>query len=374
MESYYMITGDETARYVNGSVVDDENIDLFVKKAEEKLISTTILWGTRYKNELVNKMIQYGVSAIARNTYQFIYPYCTDDDEFAFIVIHFNLVPCKEIRIIDKGITVICPQLWNTELNGPIEIDGMKIPFTVTKCGEFIRLFPSYRDCIGQTTKDTKDYFIEYQTWIWQISDTANMEALKDYNVAHGNIQLDSCLEAVYDAMNSLKMKLSERNVSNEKAVRIWTEIVKNIQESYCQVPLNLEISTKSDSDFMVDENAAGNIKVPKKETKKPEKEPVKMTKEEILDEFLKKSVAATGLPPELLDFVDLKKGRSSHIVPVSIGRPKTPENWKEMGDSIKEHNEKQQPKNSHTVVVEPTPFLDLLMDVLGSHQTDVDD
>lgn len=372
MESYYMVIGDDTARYANGTIVDDKNIDLFVKKAEEELVSTTISWGINHKNELVDKMVHYGVSAIARNTYQYVYPYCDDENDFGFIIIHFNLVPCKEIRIVNKGITLMYPQLYDTNLNGAIEIDGTPIPFTVKNTGEFVKLFPNYQNCTGVTTVD---YFAGYQAWLFQNSEDTIKRALSDYNAIQQDTELKACLESVYESMNVLKMKLSESQVPVEGAVQVWTEIVKNIQESYCEEPLNLGPSIKEDSELMVDKSATKNIKVPKEENKEPEEEPVKKTKEELLDEILKKALTSAGLPSELLDFCDGKKDAGEvHIVPISIERSKTPENWKDMSDSIKEHNKNQQQKNCHDVEVETSPITELLMELLGNHQKDVDD
>lgn len=377
MESYYMISGDETMYYKNGNPAKEPNADLFVQKAEEALVTATISWGIQHKEELMDKMIQYGVSAIARNKYQYIYPYCDDSDEFAFIVIQFNLIPCKEIRIVDKGITIVYPQIYEavsgTETYGPMCVNGMNIPFTIKNTTELVRLTQTNKDDDSQ--HNTEDYFSGYQQFLMEHSETVIKNALNDYRELQKDMDLDDCLQAVYDAMNTLEVKLLEKKFSNKRTIQIWSDIVKNIQMAYCHGPLNLGVSVETDvdakSNLMVDKTAAEDIKVPNEDS---EEEPVKMTKEELLDDFLKKAVAATGLPPELLDFVDLKKGRSSHIVPVSIDRSKTPETWKEMSDSIKEHNKTQQQKNSHTIVVEPTPFLDLLMDVLENHQTDVDD
>ena len=374
MESYYMITGDETVRYTNGSIVTDPNIDLFVKKAEEELVSATISWGINHKDELVDKMISYGVSAIARNTYQYIYPYYDDENHFALMVIHFNLIPCKEIRITDTGIMLAYPEWEGVE----IEVGTIKVPFFVNSSGEFRNLYPSYQDSLGLTTKD---FLVGYQTCLLENSESVIKNALKNYKdykaikESKDSTEFNTCLESVYDSMNALKMKLSESHVSNNRAVQIWTEIVKNIQESYCETSLNIEASIKEDSDFMVDESAAENIKVPKEENKELNEEPVKMTKGEFLDELLKKAVSSVGLPPELIDFCDGKKDAGEvNIVPISIERSKTPETWKELSDSIKEHNKNQQQKNCHNVEVEPSPIVDLLMELLGNHQKDVND
>ena len=76
-----------------------------------------------------------------------------------------------------------------------------------------------------------------------------------------------------------------------------------------------------------------------------------------------------------MIDFCDGKKDAGEvNIVPISIERSKTPETWKELSDSIKEHNKNQQQKNCHNVEVEPSPIVDLLMELLGNHQKDVND
>ena len=376
MESYYMISGDETLYYTNGHPAKESNMEQVIQKAEEALVTATISWGIKHKEELIGTMLLYGVSAIARNKYQYIYPYYADSDEFAFIVIQFNLIPCKEIRIVDKGITIVYPQIYEavsgTDTYGPLCVNGMEIPFTIKNTTEFVRLPQTDKD--EDTSHNTEDYFAGYQQFLFEHSEAAIKNALNEYRDLQKDMDLDDCLESVYDAMNTLEMKLLEKKVSDERITQVWSEIVKNIQKAYCRGPLILDVANEADakSAMMVDKTAAENIKVPNEDS---EEEPVKMTKEECLDEFLKKAVAATGLPPELLDFVDVKKGLGEvHIVPVSIDRSKTPENWKEMSDSIKEHNKKQQQKNSHTVEVEPHPLLDLLMDVLGNHLKDVDD
>ena len=87
--------------------------------------------------------------------------------------------------------------------------------------------------------------------------------------------------------------------------------------------------------------------------------------------------------PKELLG-IDVGNGSDKEtvrIVPVSIEQTEIPESWEALSKSIQEHNRKQdsdkqekQETASREIKIESSPFLNLLMDVLSSHQNDVDD
>ena len=68
-------------------------------------------------------------------------------------------------------------------------------------------------------------------------------------------------------------------------------------------------------------------------------------------------------------------------ILPVSIEPIEIPESWEALSKSIQEHNRKQDSNKeekretpSREIKIEASPFLNLLMEVLTSHQNDVDD
>lgn len=388
MESYYMISGDETLYYKNGNPAKESNMEPVIQKAEEALVTATIYWGVKYKEELIETMLQYGVSAIARNKYQYIYPYYADSDEFAFIVIQFNLIPCKEIRIVDKGITIVYPQIYEavsgTDTYGPLCVNGMKIPFTIKNTTEFVRL--------PQTDEDdcafyiTEDYFAGYQQFLFEQSEAAIKNALNDYRDLQKDMDLDGCLTSVYDAMNNLEMKLLEKKMPDEQIAQTWSEIVKNIQKAYCRGPLILDVVNEADldqnSELMVANTAAKNTKIPNEVPRRKEEKSGKSGKLTI-DELLKCFTGNADLPKELLGMDD---GNGSdketvRIVPVSIEQTEIPESWEALSKSIQEHNRKQdsnkqekQETASREIKIESSPFLNLLMDVLSSHQNDVDD
>lgn len=388
MESYYMISGDETLYYKNGNPAKESNMEPVIQKAEEALVTATIYWGVKYKEELIETMLQYGVSAIARNKYQYIYPYYADSDEFAFIVIQFNLIPCKEIRIVDKGITIVYPQIYEavsgTDTYGPLCVNGMKIPFTIKNTTEFVRL--------PQTDEDdcafyiTEDYFAGYQQFLFEQSEAAIKNALNDYRDLQKDMDLDGCLTSVYDAMNNLEMKLLEKKMSDEQIAQTWSEIVKNIQKAYCRGPLILDVANEADldqnSELMVDKTAVKNAKIPNEVPSGKEEKSGKSGKLTI-DELLKRFTKNIDFPKELLG-MDVGNGSDKEtvrILPVSIEPAEIPESWEALSKRIQEHNRKQdaekqekQETPSREIKIESSPFLNLLMTVLSSHQNDVDD
>ena len=384
MESYYMISGDETLYYTNGHPAKEPNADLFIQKAEEALVTATISWGVNHKEELIGTMLLYGISAIARNKYQYIYPYCDDSDEFAFIVIQFNLIPCKEIRIVDKGITIVYPQIYEsvsgTDTYGPLCVNGMKIPFTIKNTTEFVRL--PQTDKAEDTSHNTEDYFAGYQQFLLEHSEAAIKNALNNYRDLQKDTDLDDCLESVYDAMNTLEMKLLEKKISDERITQVWSEIVKNIQKAYCRGPLILDVANEADldqnSELMVDKTAVKNIKIPREAPSKEEKSG-KLT----IDELLKRFTKNMDFPKELLG-MDVGNGSDKEtvrILPVSIEPTAIPESWEALSKRIQEHSRKQdsekqekQETPSREIKIESSPLLNMLMDVLSSHQNDVDD
>ena len=330
-------------------------------------------------------MLQYGVSAIARNKYQYIYPYYKDSDEFAFIVIQFNLIPCKEIRIVDKGITIVYPQIYEsvsgTDTYRPLRVNGMKIPFTIKNTTEFVRLPQTDKD--EDTSHNTEDYFAGYQQFLFEHSEAAIKNALNEYRDLQKDTDLDDCLESVYDAMNTLEMKLLEKKVSEEQITQVWSEIVKNIQKAYCRGPLILDVANEADldqnSELMVDKTAVKNTKIPKEAPSKKEEKSRKLTIDELLRSFTKNM----DFPKELLG-MDVGNGSDKEtvrILPVSIEPIEIPESWEALSKSIQEHNRKQDSDKeekretpSREIKIEASPFLNLLMEVLTSHQNDVDD
>ena len=385
MESYYMISGDETLYYTNGHPAKESNMEPVIQKAEEALVTATISWGIQHKEELIETMLQYGVSAIARNKYQYIYPYYEDFDEFMFIVIQFNLIPCKEIRIVDKGITIVYPQIYEsvsgTDTYGPLCVNGMKIPFTIKNTTEFVRLPQTDKD--ADTSHNTEDYFAGYQKFLLEHSEVAIKNALNDYRDLQKDTDLDDCLESVYDAMNTLEMKLLEKKVSEERITQVWSEIVKNIQKAYCRGPLILDVANEADldqnSELMVDKTALKNTKIPKEVSNEKEEKSGKLT----IDELLKRFTKNMDFPKELLG-MDVGNGSDKEtvrILPVSIEPTEIPESWEALSKRIQEHNRKQdsdkqekQETSSREIKIESSPFLNLLMTVLSSHQNDVDD
>ena len=385
MESYYMISGDEALYYTNGHPAKESNMEPVIQKAEEALVTATISWGIQHKEELIETMLQYGVSAIARNKYQYIYPYYKDSDEFAFIVIQFNLIPCKEIRIVDKGITIVYPQIYEsvsgTDTYGPLRVNGMKIPFTIKNTTEFVRLHQTDKD--EDTSHNTEDYFAGYQQFLFEHSEAAIKNALNEYRDLQKDTDLDDCLESVYDAMNTLEMKLLEKKVSEEQITQVWSEIVKNIQKAYCRGPLILDVANEADldqnSELMVDKTAVKNTKIPKEAPSKKEEKSRKLTIDELLRSFTKNM----DFPKELLG-MDVGNGSDKEtvrILPVSIEPIEIPESWEALSKSIQEHNRKQDSNKeekretpSREIKIEASPFLNLLMEVLTSHQNDVDD
>lgn len=385
MESYYKISGDETLYCTNGNPAKESNMGPVIQKAEEALVTATIYWGVKYKEELIETMLQYGVSAIARNKYQYIYPYYADSDEFVFIVIQFNLIPCKEIRIVDKGITIVYPQIYEavsgTDTYGPLCVNGMKIPFTIKNTTEFVRLPQTDKNgCISLTTED---YFAGYQQFLFEHSEAAIKNALNEYRDLQKDMDLDGCLTSVYDAMNNLEMKLLEKKMSDEQIAQTWSEIVKNIQKTYCRGPLILDVANEADlnqnSESMVDKTAAEHTKIPNEVPSGKEEKSEKLT----IDELLKRFTKNMDFPKELLG-MDVGNGSDKEtvrIVPVSIEQTEVPESWEALSKSIQEHNRKQdsdkQEKgetSSREIKIESSPFLNLLMEVLSSHQNDVDD
>ena len=385
MESYYMISRDEALYYTNGHPAKESNMEPVIQKAEEALVTATISWGIQHKEELIETMLQYGVSAIARNKYQYIYPYYKDSDEFAFIVIQFNLIPCKEIRIVDKGITIVYPQIYEsvsgTDTYGPLRVNGMKIPFTIKNTTEFVRLHQTDKD--EDTSHNTEDYFAGYQQFLFEHSEAAIKNALNEYRDLQKDTDLDDCLESVYDAMNTLEMKLLEKKVSEEQITQVWSEIVKNIQKAYCRGPLILDVANEADldqnSELMVDKTAVKNTKIPKEAPSKKEEKSRKLTIDELLRSFTKNM----DFPKELLG-MDVGNGSDKEtvrILPVSIEPIEIPESWEALSKSIQEHNRKQDSNKeekretpSREIKIEASPFLNLLMEVLTSHQNDVDD
>lgn len=385
MESYYMISGDETLYYTNGHPAKESNMGPVIQKAEEALVTATISWGIQHKEELIETMLQYGVSAIARNKYQYIYPYYKDSDDFTFIVIQFNLIPCKEIRIVDKGITIVYPQIYEsvsgTDTYGPLCVNGIKIPFTIKNTTEFVRLPQTDKD--ESTSHNTKDYFAGYQQFLLEHSEVAIKNALNEYRDLQKDTDLDDCLESVYDAMNTLEMRLLEKKVSEERITQIWSEIVKNIQKAYCRGPLILEVANEADldqnSELMVDKTAVKNAKIPKEVSNEKEEKSGKLT----IDELLKRFTENMDFPKELLG-MDVGNGSDKEtvrILPVSIEPTAIPESWEALSKRIQEHIRKQdsdkqekQETPSREIKIESSPFLNLLMDVLSSHQNDVDD
>lgn len=385
MESYYMISGDETLYYTNGHPAKESNMEPVIQKAEEALVTATISWGIQHKEELIETMLQYGVSAIARNKYQYIYPYYEDFNEFMFIVIQFNLIPCKEIRIVDKGITIVYPQIYEsvsgTDTYGPLRVNGMKIPFTIKNTTEFVRLPQTDKD--EDTSHNTEDYFAGYQKFLLEHSEVAIKNALNDYRDLQKDTDLDDCLESVYDAMNTLEMKLLEKKVSEERITQVWSEIVKNIQKAYCRGPLILDVANEADldqnSELMVDKTALKNTKIPKEVSNEKEEKSGKLT----IDELLKRFTENMDFPKELLG-IDVGNGSDKEtvrILPVSIEPIEIPESWESLSKSIQDHNRKQdsdkqekQETSSREIKIKSSPFLNLLMDVLSSHQNDVDD
>ena len=385
MESYYMISGDETLYYTNGHPAKESNMEPVIQKAEEALVTATISWGIQHKEELIETMLQYGVSAIARNKYQYIYPYYEDFNEFAFIVIQFNLIPCKEIRIVDKGITIVYPQIYEsvsgTDTYGPLCVNGMKIPFTIKNTTEFVRLPQTDKD--ADTSHNTEDYFAGYQKFLLEHSEVAIKNALNDYRDLQKDTDLDDCLESVYDAMNTLEMKLLEKKVSEERITQVWSEIVKNIQKAYCRGPLILDVANEADldqnSELMVDKTALKNTKIPKEVSNEKEEKSGKLTIDELLRIFTKNM----DFPKELLG-MDVGNGSDKEtvrILPVSIEPTEIPESWESLSKSIQDHNRKQdsdkqekQETSSREIKIKSSPFLNLLMEVLSSHQNDVDD
>lgn len=385
MESYYMISGDETLYYTNGHPAKESNMEPVIQKAEEALVTATISWGIQHKEELIETMLQYGVSAIARNKYQYIYPYYEDFNEFMFIVIQFNLIPCKEIRIVDKGITIVYPQIYEsvsgTDTYGPLCVNGMKIPFTIKNTTEFVRLPQTDKD--EDTSHNTEDYFAGYQQFLLEHSEAAIKNALNDYRDLQKDTDLDDCLESVYDAMNTLEMRLLEKKVSEERITQVWSEIVKNIQKAYCRGPLILDVASEADldqnSELMVDKTAVKNTKIPKEASSEKEEKSGKLT----IDELLKRFTKNMDFPKELLG-MDVGNGSDKEtvrILPVSIEPTEIPESWEALSKSIQEHTRKQdsdkqekQETPSREIKIESSPFLNLLMTVLSSHQNDVDD
>ena len=183
--------------------------------------------------------------------------------------------------------------------------------------------------------------------------------------------------------MNTLEMKLLEKKVSEEQITQVWSEIVKNIQKAYCRGPLILDVANEADldqnSELMVDKTAVKNTKIPKEAPSKKEEKSRKLTIDELLRSFTKNM----DFPKELLG-MDVGNGSDKEtvrILPVSIEPIEIPESWEALSKSIQEHNRKQDSDKeekretpSREIKIEASPFLNLLMEVLTSHQNDVDD
>lgn len=171
--------------------------------------------------------------------------------------------------------------------------------------------------------------------------------------------------------------------MSDEQIAQTWSEIVKNIQKTYCRGPLILDVANEADldqnSESMVDKTAAEHTKIPNEVSSGKEEKSGKLT----IDELLKRFTKNMDFPKELLG-MDVGNGSDKEtvrILPVSIEPTEIPESWEALSKSIQEHNRKQdsdkqekQETPSREMKIESSPFLNLLMDVLSSHQNDVDD
>lgn len=209
-----------------------------------------------YQKEIFDCMLQNGCRKMNQCTYQFMYPFETEDGPCMFLIIHFNIHPYSYISILPKGVSLhtvyeLSGFVHKSESisNKKLQVDvPWRFPFYIETvpgdlndpcdCGKLVMHFEQQNPLKGLDF--TPSFLPEIQMQLFEDS-LKLFNDMYDRRYQEEKLEreqrktkcVDEELNAVYVAMNNLELSILEKDINKDQVKEIWMKLIQDIRSNY---------------------------------------------------------------------------------------------------------------------------------------------